>query len=182
MAELLKKIPAETCWAITAKALTGFLVRRGEKHIAPDLGKSKGFISPLWSKEKWIEVGVKVFGDGAKQLFPMIKETFNIPIEDAISATKFVMIAARLVFGPEFEFETTEESREKVVLRWIKCPLWEIYKENKVDRAYIPCEAGHEAYFEEGFNAVNPKLTHNLTKARLRGDAYCEDIIVFKDE
>ncbi len=182
MEELLKKIPVETCWTITAKALTGFLVRRGEKRIAPDLGKSEGFISPLWSKEKWIEVGVKVFGDGGKQLFPMVKDSFNIPVEDAVGAANLVIVAATLAFGPETKFEIVEEGRERAVLRITKCALWENYKEHEVDPAYIPCEAGHQVFCEEGLNAINPKLIHKITKSLLRGDLYCEDVYEFKDE
>ena len=182
MAELLEKILPETCWAITAKILTGFLVRSGEKRIAPVLGKIDGFISPLWSKEKWIEVGVKVFGDGAKQLFPMVKETFNIPVGDAVEAAKLSMVVAILMFGPESTTEVVEAASERAVVRWTKCALWENYKECEVDPAYIPCEAGHQIVCEEGLKAVNSKITYTLKKSRLRGDPDCEGVYEFKEE
>ena len=180
--ELLERIPPEKCWAITAKILTDFLVMRGEAIIAPALGRSEGFISPLWSKEKWIEIGVKIFGDGAKKMFPMFKEMFNVSVEDAVEAAKLVIVVVILMFGPEFKFELVEESRERAVLRWTKCALWENYKEHDVDPAFIPCEAVHQTVCEEGFKTINPKLTGTLTKSRLRGDPYCEDVYEFKDE
>jgi len=68
--ELLKKIPAERCWEITTKILTSLYVIRGEKIVAPELGKEEGFISPVRGLEKWEEIHVKIFGDGAKLMFP----------------------------------------------------------------------------------------------------------------
>ncbi|MFX1520518.1 MAG: hypothetical protein ACFFCD_11415 [Promethearchaeota archaeon] len=52
MAELLERIPAEKCWEITAKFLTKFLVLRGEKVIAPELGKEEGIFAPVLGSEK----------------------------------------------------------------------------------------------------------------------------------
>ena len=180
--ELLEKVPPETCWAITAKALTGFLVRRGEKRIAPDLGKSEGFISPIWSKAKWIEVGVKVFGDAGKKMLPQIKESFNIPVEDAIGAAKLVWVTARLMFGPEWEWKYLEKTPERVVVRWTKCHMWDAHKECEVDPVFILCESGHQTIIKEGFKVINPKLTFKITKALPRGDPYCEDVYEFKEE
>jgi len=182
MEALLEKIPTEKRWALTAKFLTDFLVMRGEAIIAPDLGRSEGFISPLWSEEKWIEIDVKIFADGAKKMFPMVKETFNIPVKDAIGAANLVIVWVVLVFGPEFEWEYIEKTPRRVVVRWTKCALWEKYKEHDVNPAFIPCDAGHQAICEEGFKAINPKIIHKLTKSRLRGDPYCEDVYEFKDE
>ncbi len=180
--ELLQKIPVEKCWTITAKALTDFLVMRGEAIIAPDLGRSEGFISPLWSEEKWIEIGVKIFGDGAKMMFPMVKETFNIPVKDAIDAAKLVIIVAVLMFGPETTYTLVEATPERAVVRWTKCALWENYKEHEADPAFIPCEAGHQTVGEEGHKAIKSKIIYTLTKSRLRGDPYCEGVYEFKEE
>ena len=67
--ELLKKTPAEECWAITAKIITALYVMRGEKIIAPALGAGEGIIAPVWGAEKWTEINVKIFGDGAKLIY-----------------------------------------------------------------------------------------------------------------
>jgi len=92
MAELLEKIPPEKRWAITAQILWRFIVLRGDKIVTPELGKGKDIFSPLWSKEKWYEIIEKIFGDAGRMMYPYIKETFNIPVEDAIGAHFFTFI------------------------------------------------------------------------------------------
>ena len=124
----------------------------------------------------------EVFGDGANILFPMFKEMFNIPVEDAIGAVKLFNVAAILLKGPGQEGYNVEEAPERVVVRWPKCVWMERYKEYEVEPAFIPCPEGHQAWNEEGLKAVNPKITVKLTKAMPWGDPYCEDVIEFKDE
>ena len=64
--ELLEKIPPERRWEVTAKYLITFMVLRGEKVIAPELGKDDGIIAPILGAEKWDEIHLKIIGDGAK--------------------------------------------------------------------------------------------------------------------
>jgi len=61
MAELLEKITPETCWEITAKILTSLIVMRGEKIIAPTLGKGEGIISHIWGAERWVDINAYLF-------------------------------------------------------------------------------------------------------------------------
>jgi len=81
MNELLKKIPAEKCWAITAKSLWR-LIMRGGRCFAPDLGIGEGAIALGLGKEKYDEIKQKLWGDYGRRFLPMFKETFNIPVED----------------------------------------------------------------------------------------------------
>jgi hypothetical protein len=181
--ELLEKIPPEKRWAITAKNLWRFIILRGDKIIAPDLGKDEGIFAPVMGAEKWDELSNTVFAKGGKKMFPQIKEMFDIPVEDAIGATKLSIVFGTLFMGPEFlsAIEIIEETRERVVLRY-KCPHWERYKEFDVDPAIIPCGAGHQLLGSEGLKVVNPKITYKLTKALPWGDPYCEDVYEFKDK
>jgi hypothetical protein len=180
--ELLEKIPPEKRWEITSKILSSIVVMRGEKIIAPALGKGKGITSPIWGAEKWTEINVKIFGDTGKITFPWIKETFNIPVEDAIEAAKLETVVATLLLGPEQENEYPEATPERVVLRITRCTWMERYKEFEVDPAYIPCFHGCQAWCEEGHKAINPKITFKRTKSMPRGDPYCEGIIEFEEE
>ena len=181
--ELLEKIPPEKRWEITAKILTGIYVFRGEKIIAPALGRGEEIVAPVMGAEKWTEINVKIFGDAGKQMFQWVKETFNIPVEDAIEAHKLETVAYTLTMGPEFEGEYVEKTPERVVFRCTKCPWWERYKEFEADPAFTACDkGGHQAWSEEGHRAINPKLTYELAKAMPRGDPYCEVIIEFKEE
>jgi len=182
MAELLEKIPAETCWEITAKTLWRFLVIRGCKFFAPNLGKGDGIIAPVLGAEKWKEMVKKLWSDGARKLYPWVKETFNIPVEDAVGASKLYIIAVKLLSGPEGEFEIVEATPERVVLRYTKCPIWERYEELEVDPVLFPCDEVDQISCEEGFKVVNPKITFKRTKAMPRGDPYCEAVIEFMEE
>jgi hypothetical protein len=180
--ELLEKIPPERRWEITSKILSRFMVLRGEESVAPLLGKGEGIISPIWGAEKWQEIHIKVFGDGGKHLFPMFKEMFNLPVENAIDADNLVTVVATLMNGPENTPEVVEATPERVVGRIIKCTWMERYKECDIDRAFIPCVHGDQAWGEEGLKAVNPKISYKITKAMPLGDPYCESIVEFKEE
>lgn len=180
--ELLEKIPAEKRWAITAKILADILVVQGEKITAPIIGKGENIIAPVKGAETWTEINVKIFGGFFKQWWPLIKETFNIQVNDAVGAANFVGAAAKLQSGPEWEFEYSEATRERTVVRVTKCAWWERYKENEVRPEFIPCLPTCEVEIGEGLKVVNPKITHKLTKARRRGDPYCEYVYEFKKE
>jgi len=54
--ELLEKITPEKRWATTAKILSALLILRGDKFVTPLMGKTEGFISPLWGWEKSEEI------------------------------------------------------------------------------------------------------------------------------
>ncbi len=182
MAGLFEKIPPEKRWEMTSKALWGLSVLRGSKTIVPLLGIGEGIISPIWGLEKFEEIIAKAYGDGGKRIFSFVKETFNIPVEDAVDATKLAIVSMTLLMGPELEHKIVEVNKERAVVRWTKCPVWERYKEFEVGTELRPCPEGHQPFTEKGFNSVNQKITCMLTKAMPRGDPYCEEIIEFKEE
>jgi hypothetical protein len=136
--------------------------------------------------EKWIEINVKIFGDGSEFLFPMFKDMFNISVEDAIGAAKLADVVATLELGPDnsMEFaEFVEESPERVVERRYKCTWMERYKDFKVPHAFIPCDKGGcQAWSEEGLKAINPKINYKMNKSLAGGDPYCELVYEFKEE
>ncbi len=182
MAELLKKIPPEKRWALAAKNIWRFWVLRGDKIFAPSLSRVEGIIAPVLGREKWIEINQMMIREGGRTFYPMVKEMFNIPVEDAVGATKLYIVAALLFTGPEFQFEIIEATRERAVIKITKCPLWDGYEELEVIPEVRVGDDGHQSWVEVGFKAVNPKLTHKFTKAREKGDPYCEAVIEFKDE
>jgi len=171
MAEILDKIPAGTKWAITSNVLASALVVRGEKVIAPVLGKLK-----------WLEINNEVYGEGGKLMFPQIKEEFKFPVRDATEAATFAMLALMLLMGPETQSELIEATPERAVVRTTKCPFWERYEENEVNPELIPCEIGHQAFCKEGFKAITPNVTYKLVKARPSGESYCEGVYEFKEK
>ena len=181
IAELLEKIPPEKRWAITAKILTGFIVMRGSNIMAPILGKGEGIISPLWGWEKFDEINTKIFGEGGKKMLQMVKERFNIPVEDAIGAYTLYIVAVTIQQATEFITELIEAAPERVVFRRTKCAWYERYQDFGLDPELRVCPTGHQAWGEEGFKSINPHLKFTLTKTMPRGDPYCEVVIEFKE-
>ncbi len=181
--ELLEKIPVEKRWAITAQILFIFMVLRGEKLSAPQMGMGKDIFSPLWIREKWLEINEKVLGDVAIQGMHMIKEMFKIPVEDAIGAAKLHYVLVTLLYGPEQKWwEIVEATPERAVLRAPNCFAWKRYDEFEIEPEFRPCKTIEERCWPEGFKALNPKLTYKLVKAKYWGDPYCEAVIEFKEE
>lgn len=152
-----------------------FIVLRAVKIIMPLLGMGEGITAPVLAKEKWQEINEKIQSEGGKQFFPMVKEMFNMPVEDAVDAAKLAIVVNYLFMGPEMEME-------RVVFRNYKCPNWEWYNECEVDPEFRPCDEAEQAFSDEGYKAINPKLTGEFTKAKPRGDPYCETVIEFKEE
>ena len=70
--ELLKKIPSEKRWAITAKALTGFYVMIALKANELVLGKGEGVIAPISGWEMRKDISVKVLTLAAKRFYPWV--------------------------------------------------------------------------------------------------------------
>ena len=182
MSDLLEKIPAEKCWALTAKFIQRFIYMRGSRTIVPLFSKGEGIFAPVMGYEKFEEITAKVFGELGRKLLTMVKKTFNIPVKDAVDAYKLYLVAGTLNEGPEFTAELVEETRERVVFSRPTCAWWERYKEIKRDPELYVCLPGHQSWGEEGFKAINPKLTFRPTKATSRGDPYCEFVIEFKEE
>jgi hypothetical protein len=180
--KLLETISHEKCWALTAKFLTGLVVLRGGKSVAPLLGKAEGFITPIWGMEKFLEIVTKIFSDGGRKLFPFIKEIFNIPVEDAVDAAKMFWVAGTLTNGPEFESEIVEATPERVVARFTKCGWMERFKEFKLDPNFRACRDSCPKWAEEGFKVINSKLACKPTKLMPSGDSYCEYIFEFKED
>jgi len=184
MAELLETIPPEKCWEITAKALIRFIVLRGDRIIAPELGKDEGVIAPLLGKEKWEEINDKVFSEGSRQFYPWVVETFNIPVENAVDADNLETIVYVLQDGPADlgNNEYIERTPERVICRTHKCHWWDMYEELDISWEHRACHAAHKRMTQVGLRTINPKLTYKLTKAMPWGDPYCEGVFQFKNE
>ena len=182
MEELLKKIPPEKRWALTAKALLNLLFLRGSKTVVPLLGKGEGVFAPIMGWEKYNEIVIRVFGEANKKLLHWAKETFNIPVEDAIGAAKLNIVFGYLQSGPEWKYDIIEKSREKVIIRWTQCPWKERYKEFEIKPEFSFCAPVHQVGMDEGLREIDPNKMFTLTKSLLRADPYCEAVIEFKDE
>jgi hypothetical protein len=180
--ELLERIPPEKCWEITTKILWKIIVLRGDKSVAPLLGKGEGIFAPVMGAEKWREINEKVYTEAGKHMYPWLKETFNIAAEDPTGASKLGHLAFIFSLGPESTDEIVELTPERIVFRQTKCVCWDTYEEFDVHPELRPCDVSHELIGKEGLRIINPNIVYKVTKARPRGDPYCEDVFEFKEE
>jgi hypothetical protein len=179
---ILENIKTEKGWEITANTLLNLLFMRGSKTLVPLLGIGEGVIAPVMGWEKFKEVNNKVFNDVNNKLLHWIKETYNIPVEDAIGAAELLYVWNDLQHGPNNETEFVELTPEKVIVRYLKCAWWEKYKEFKIKPELSLCEPVHHLLSDEGLKSINHKITRRLTKSMPRGDPYCEDVCEFSDK
>lgn len=179
---LLEKIPAEKCWAITAKTLLNFALLRGSKTVVPLLGRGEGVFAPVMGWEKYKEIVIRVMGESVKNLHHRVKEMFDLPVENAVDAAKLHTVVGKLQSGPESEYELIEESRERAVIRLSNCGWRARYKEFGITPELTICQPAHEEPSQEAFKEINPKLTFKFTKSYAKGDPYCEALIDFKEE
>jgi len=67
--KLAEKVPAEKCWAITAKALTKLIASR--VHLTrPQFGEGDGIVAPVMGWEKYQEIQEKIFSEGGMKFIP----------------------------------------------------------------------------------------------------------------
>ena len=160
MSELIEKIPPKKCWEITSKTLWRFIVLRGLKILELLSGKDEGVIAPVLAWDKYEEINEMIFGDGGRQMFLWAKETFNIPVEDAIDAAKLKIVTAKLMCGPEQEVEIVEANPERAIFRTINCVNWDIMKGYEVDpELWVPgCIKYSQVWGEKGLKSINPQI------------------------
>ncbi len=164
--EILEKIPLEKRWAMAAQSFSNGCM---------------GYIQVLLGiigKEKLAEIESEMWGEGMKMSFLSFMKEFKMPAEDAVDAANLTAIFAVLALGPECKMERTEESRNRVVDRYLNCPWWESAKQFGIADQY-ECSCGD--WSEAALKAINPKLTATLTKSQSRGDPYCECVYELKE-
>jgi len=179
--ELLKKIPPERRWKITARALLRFSVVRGSKSMPTILGKEEGILAPVWGWEKWIEILTKVMTDAANRFYPRIKELLNMPVEDAKDVSELAHVTAVLQMGPEYIAKTVKKGKYRAVRRTIKCGWGERLNDFNIDPGLRGACHICPVWAREGAKAVNSKVTVKRTKAMLYDDPYCEFVYEFKE-
>jgi len=180
---LLEIIPAKKRWEMTAELLTVLNVSMGVK-TRVCLGIGEGIIAPIMGWETYLEIHTKMWLEDGRRYLPWVKETFNIPVEDALGVANLCMVVAWFNSGPEQKFELVETTPERVVLRTIWCTWWESIKKVYpiVDPELVMCPYSCKAHFEAGLKAINPKIIYHHIKAMPLGDPYCEEVYEFKEE
>ena len=162
-----------------------FLVETGWEKVAQSLTRSIAEYNILMEQrlgiEKWNEMSSYLWGEGGKMVFPQVEKVLNIKVENAIGASTLASVVVFLHYGPGLEWEVLEETPQRCVTRITNCPWYDVYKEFGIKPEDMICPSDHIAFVKRGMRAVNPNITHKLTKAMPWGDYYCEDIYEFEE-
>jgi hypothetical protein len=166
MAEkILKNIPVEKRWEMAAQSFANGCM---------------GYIQILLQtigKEKLVGIESKMWSEGMKTSFQTLMKELKMPAEDAVDAANLMAAFAFLALGPDCKMERVEESRNRVVDRYLNCPWWESAKQFGIAAQY---ECACPDWGGAALKAINPKLTATGTKSMSRGDPYCECVYELK--
>ena len=107
----------------------------------------------------------------------MIKEQAGVEEIDAIAAA---LSLKNITKGIGINSEVIEESPQKVVTKFGRCPLYEAAQVVGMDAETIEtlCRAGGVKFVETMFKQLNPNLNHQLKKYRSAADDFCEEEIM----
>ena len=104
-------------------------------------------------------------------------DRFGLTGNDAKSAAAIISATLTVSYGPQHKLEI-EATTEKARVKCSNCVFWNAVQAQKINDDL--CSV-HSQYWWDGFaNAINPKLTSTLVKARPLGDSVCEWVIEFK--
>ena len=95
-----------------------------------------------------------------------------------MAASKALILAPLVAFGPEPVIEITEGAENRTVSKQTKCPIWNRIQEMEIKRD--PCSFIHTCFADSGVKAINAKLTLTLTMAMPKGDPHCEWVVELK--
>ena len=118
------------------------------------------------------EIQLAIWIEGGKDV-KRIAESLGLPLESAEDASRALGLVAAILFGPEFEWETIEESENRAVDRIISCPFLDVARELWVEAGFGSCQA----YCKSAAESMNPACTHRFAGAMCRCNPYCETVV-----
>jgi hypothetical protein len=155
----VKDIPEAKRWMMATSVLTRLVVALGRAPGGPtDITTFKdGMFSELGSE------------------ICAIADRYGMPRENAADLVQTVGAVSVILFGPEFETRYIEGFPDEAVIRLTGCAM---FREKPGEG--IPPSQIHgicKAYVQHAIEALNPGFTISISKARCRGDSFCEMVI-----
>ena len=157
----LDKVPMEARW----DRASGGLVR-AQVFFYKTLYDKEG-------REKFVEY-IKKNCTAAGAQNKVAADRFGLTGNDAKSAAAIISATLTVSYGPQHKLEI-EATTEKANVKCTNCVFWNAVQARKITDDI--CSV-HSQYWWDGFaNAINPKLSSTLVKARPRGDSICEWVV-----
>lgn len=158
----IEDIPPEQRWEIAVKSL-----------IALPFAYDMVFRQALG--EKYDEIELPIWTEAGKETKDLA-EALKLPSGNAKEIGETRRIITSILFGPEFKWETGEESENRAVWRLMVCPLMnravEMGLEPRISNLSV-CQA----YVKSSIENLNPEYTLRYNKNMCSGDPYCEFVI-----
>lgn len=150
----IKDIPMPTRWAIATQALT---------HLVMAADPQRCTQNPAYLMD---QLGEEIRG---------IADRYQMPRGDAGDLVQTLGTISVILFGPTFETPYIEGFHAESVIRLSECAMFRPEQEKKKDpsHAHRVCRA----YAKSAITALNPEYTIRISRARCRGDSFCEMII-----
>ena len=161
----LEKVPMGDRWSAATGGLIFWQVNFLKTLFAKE-GREK-YVEYLKKNSPLIGVRGKGFAD-----------RFGFTGNDAKSAAAIISAYTDcFIMAPSTNWKL-EATREKARVKCNNCVFWNAVQAQKINDDL--CSV-HSQYWWDGFaNAINPKLSSTLVKARPRGDSVCEWVIELK--
>ncbi len=153
----LKDIPHATRWLMATHVLTRTVLALG--------GDSSEAVSAFRNR---------VFTELAEEI-RQIADRYQMPREHAADLVQTLGTVSVVLFGPEFETRFIEGFPDEGVIRLTECAMFREESAHGISPAVVNriCQA----YVASAIEALNPAFTISVTRARCRGDTFCEMII-----
>jgi len=150
----VKDISMPTRWAIDTQALTHLVLAADPKQCKEN---------PSYVLD---ELGGEIAG---------IADRYQMEKEDARDLVQTLGAISVILFGPTFETPYIEGSPDESVIRLTECAMFRPEWEKRRDPLQVNRVC--TAYVKSAIKSLNPDYTVSISRARCRGDTFCEMII-----
>ena len=155
----VRDIPLATRWMIATSVLTRLVVALGHEPVR----------------------GAEVTSFRDRMVSEMAREIrdladrYGMPREDASDLVQTLGTISVILFGPEFETRYIEGFPDESVIRLTECAMFSEELPDGVSPLQVNSVC--QAYVQHAIEALNPRFTISISKARCRGDSFCEMVI-----
>jgi hypothetical protein len=104
---------------------------------------------------------------------------YNMPRDHAAHLVQTLGAISVILFGPEFETRYIEGFPEEAVIRLTECAMFREESAHGISPSQVNSVC--QAYVRHAIEALNPEFTVTITRARCRGDSFCEMVIERKE-
>lgn len=104
-----------------------------------------------------------------------LADRYHMPRDNSADLVQTLGAISVILFGPEFETRYIEGFPEEAVIRLTECAMFREEGAQAVSSTAVNRVC--RAYVKHAVNALNPEFSISVTRARCRGDPFCEMII-----